>query len=80
MKTKIFVIGAKGLLGSNIVKANDKKYSFFEGYNQALGNSKKSDSIKVAFAIAIAKIIRMATVSFIEVNAFKTGFLKTFFT
>ena len=47
MKTKIFVIGAKGLLGSNIVKANDKKYSFFEGYNQALGNSKKSDSIKV---------------------------------
>ena len=47
MKTKIFVIGAKGLLGSNIVKSNDKKYSFFEGYNQALGNSKKSDSIKV---------------------------------
>lgn len=47
MKTKIFVIGAKGLLGSNIVNTNDKKYSFFEGFNQALGNSSKSNSIKV---------------------------------
>jgi len=47
MKTKIFVIGAKGLLGSHIVQHNNKKYSFFEGYNQALGNSNKSNSIKI---------------------------------
>jgi dTDP-4-dehydrorhamnose reductase len=47
MKTKIFLIGARGLLGSNIVQSDSKKYSFFEGYNKTLGNFNKSNSIKI---------------------------------
>ena len=47
MKTKIFVIGSKGLLGSTIIKSNNKKYSFFGGYNQTMDNYNESNLIKV---------------------------------
>ena len=47
MKTKIFVTGANGLLGSKIIRPDTARYSFIYGFNQTRTNIQAVDSIQV---------------------------------